>query len=81
MPFESHPNLITFPDDTVLWRYMDFAGSYNCWRAASSGSPEQISLRTRSKGLLRTENCIASRRPLTIPGYSATHPPTPWPRS
>lgn len=25
MPFESHPNLITPPDDTVLWRYMDFA--------------------------------------------------------
>src|ERR1035441_7707637 len=25
MPFESHPELITPPDDTVLWRYMDFA--------------------------------------------------------
>ena len=25
MPFESHPQLTTPPDDTVLWRYMDFA--------------------------------------------------------
>jgi hypothetical protein len=25
MPFEPHPNLITPSDDTVLWRYMDFA--------------------------------------------------------
>jgi len=25
MPFEPHPNLITPSDDTVLWRYVDFA--------------------------------------------------------
>ena len=25
MPFEPHPELILPPDDTVLWRYMDFA--------------------------------------------------------
>jgi hypothetical protein len=25
MPFENHPHVITPPDDTVLWRYMDFA--------------------------------------------------------
>jgi hypothetical protein len=25
MPYEPHPHLVTPPDDTVLWRYMDFA--------------------------------------------------------
>jgi len=25
MPFEAHPHLITPPDDTILWRYSDFA--------------------------------------------------------
>src|SRR5271170_1298325 len=25
MPFATHPNLITPPDDTILWRYSDFA--------------------------------------------------------
>jgi hypothetical protein len=29
MPLELHPNLILPPDDTVLWRYMDFAGFVN----------------------------------------------------